>query len=941
MSNKVLIVSDIHIHAYPNRNPSNDYRLYQGSRKVPENIIKVAKNTGCDYLILAGDVAEKCIMRPYVEAEIKYFLDRLMSYFKEGWIIWGNHDLDNKSADQSITDSSLYLMLPTNLHYAHQTQTILGNTTIAFNNWQPEFNLEWIKNKVDLLVTHARINYTGNANFQSQELDETKFDLAICGDIHSAGQVGKYVSIGVPQRCKMGDSEDATGVIFDCDNKTWEWVDLDPDKNLMKFTYTTELDKEGWVEDENTWYVYKPDAILQDNLNVSISPWQQIETMVNETIEKTGMAGVHGEVLKNITNLEANEVDFNFQLVSFHCENWRSIDNLTINFDNYDKILIKGANGSGKTSLLSAIKYAFVDVKDTVGLTSLKPFIQFGAKKCLTEIEFMYQGNKYKISRGSDSKDCGLIINDIPQKYADKNSFEKDVRERFPFIKYIDAFFFDSEHHQFIGGTSQERITEIVSKFLKLDRLDTFNQTSRSMLEYFKTESSDLLVKQNEINKVISFIDDKMSTITLPNTPKQELQNLLKQGNDILEGNRLWLEYKGKQETFNNQINFYQSQKANIESKISQFKDRNLINNEISNLQTANSDLQNKMSNLSSAGIELQHKNKEITDLRNEGNKIWLEAQSIKIGAKCPTCGQVISTPEALINHKNDLLKKVEELKPKIAELENQKKELEIKANSASQEYNIYSQCASQNNSKIAALMSELKEQDSILSQLNSINNNINTCQNNLNNLRAVPEVILPENFMDSMSTLQQQLSVWAMWESNMNDKIQKQTELNDVEFQLNKFLDIIKQLEDYSKLTGPTGIIYENIMNNLKDKFSDNLVRYVVIRKGTGNREHLSLRPEYFNNGNWIPYDVCSSGQKTVLDVHFMSKIISGLGLLVFDEFLKALDPQNHDICIDMIKDMNIYCTIISSHMESIAVFNNKVCEVSINNGVSNFNIN
>lgn len=941
MENKVLIVSDIHIHAYPNRNPSNDYRLYQGSRLVPENIVKVAKSRGCDYIILAGDVAEKCIMRPYVEAEIKYFLDYLMSYFKEGWIIWGNHDLDNKSADQSITDSSLYLMLPSNLHYAHQTQTIIGNTTIAFNNWQPEFDLTWMKNKVDLLITHARINYTGNANFQSQELEESKFDLAICGDIHSAGQVGKYVSIGVPQRCKMGDSEDSTGVIFDCNNKTWEWVDLDPDKKLMKFAYTTDLNKEGWKEEENTWYVYKPDTILPTDMNVAISPWQQIESMVNETIEKTGMSGVHGEVLKNITNLEANEVDFNFQLVSFHCENWRSIENLTINFDNYDKILIKGANGSGKTSLLSAIKYAFVDVKDTVGLTSLKPFIQFGAKKCLTEVEFLYQGNKYKISRGSDSKDCGLIINEVPQKYSDKNSFEKDVRERFPFIKYIDAFFFDSEHHQFIGGTSQERITEIVSKFLKLDRLDTFNQTSRSMLDYFKTESSGLLVKQNEIQKVINFIDEKIGSITLPNSSKEEIQNLIKEGSDILESNRKWVEYKGKLESFNSQINFYITQKNSVEAKIGQFRNKDLINNEITNLQHTNTEFQKKMSSLSSANLELQHKSKEIADLRAEGNKYWLEAQSIKVGAKCPTCGQVISTSEALINHKNDLLKKVEELKPRIAELENQKKELEIKAYNSQQEYNTYNQCISQNNSKIAALMSELKEQSDIFNQLNTIENSINSCKSNISNLQAVPEVILPDNFMESMSALQQQLSIWTMWEKNLNDKVQKQNELNEVNVQLNKYLDIIKQLENYTKLTGPTGIIYENIMNNLKDKFSDNLVRYVVIRKGTGNREHLSLRPEFFNNGNWIPYDACSSGQKTVLDVHFMSKIISGLGLLVFDEFLKALDPQNHDICIDMIKDMNIYCTIISSHMESIAVFNNKVCEVSINNGISKFDIN
>lgn len=933
MSNKVLLVSDVHIHAYPNRNPSNDYRLYQGSRLVPQNIIEAAKMEGCEYLILAGDVAEKCIMRPYVEAEIKYFLDTLMSYFKEGWIIWGNHDQDNKSSNQSITDSSLFLMLPPNLHYAHQSEITLGSTRIAFSNWQPDFDLDWIKNKVDVLVTHARINYTGNANFQSQTLDETKFDLAICGDIHSAGTVGKYVSIGVPQKCKMGDSDDATGVVLDCDTKQWKWTDLNPQKNLMKFVYTDQLDKEGWDQNTLTWSVYKPSAVVQATTGVTISPWEQIETMVNDTISKAGMDSVHSEVLSNIPNLDVNEVDFNFQLTYFHCENWRSIDSLSVYFQPGDKILIKGANGSGKTSLLSALKYAFVDVKDTVGLTSLKPFIQFGTKKCLTEVEFLYQGNKYKITRGSDSKDCGLCINDVQQKYSDKNSFEKDVRERFPFIKYMDAFFFDSEHHQFIGGTSQERITEIVSKFLKLDRLDTFNQTAKSMIDYFKNESAGLVSKKNEITKVLGFINEKLSTMSLPQNSKVTIQGFIEQGNQILEKNRAWLDWKGKVGNYNNQISFYTKQKEDLEGKISQFIDPSILNSEITALQQRNSELQEKIGKISSLRSELQLKMQECTRLKNEGNKIWTEAQGIEIGAQCPTCGQKIETPEAVIKHKNELLKKVEDLKPQVQALENEIAELQARVNNVSEEFTLYNQEISQNTQRISGLMFEIKNQDSIKSQLESTSASLLALEMQKNQLQPVPQQDLPDNFMETMSGLQQQLGIWNLWEETMKDQSEKQNELNQVEVELGKYENILIQLDNYSKLTGPTGIIYEEIMNNLKTKFSDNLVQYTVIRKGTGAREHLSLRPEFFNNGNWVPYDACSSGQKTVLDIHFMSKIVSGLGILVLDEFLKHLDPQNHDICIDIIKDMNISCTMLSSHMESVAAFNNKTYKLSLNN--------
>ena len=49
-------------------------------------------------------------------------------------------------------------------------------------------------------------------------------------------------------------------------------------------------------------------------------------------------------------------------------------------------------------------------------------------------------------------------------------------------------------------------------------------------------------------------------------------------------------------------------------------------------------------------------------------------------------------------------------------------------------------------------------------------------------------------------------------------------------------------------------------------------------------------------------------------------------------DEFLKHLDPRNHDICIDMISAMNVGCILLSSHMESIASFNNRTFNLSLN---------
>ena len=293
---KILLVSDVHIGSYASRNPTPDYRLYQGSRTVAGNIIKVGKENNCDYIAFAGDVIEKSILRPYVIAEVKYFLDTIMANFKGGWIIYGNHCLDCKSSDQDIKDSVLGVILPPNLKYAHQLIETVDQTTIGFSNFQPVFDLSWIPAKVDVLITHATICYSAGDFIQSQELDESKFDIAFCGDIHKKAAIGKYVSIGIPQKCKMGDSDEFSGVVLDCSNKSWEWVNLNPDDNLMKFAYTADINRHGWHEDTLTWEEYKPslDKSIGNGQIVSVqTAADKVEELFNQYIQANSLLPTH------------------------------------------------------------------------------------------------------------------------------------------------------------------------------------------------------------------------------------------------------------------------------------------------------------------------------------------------------------------------------------------------------------------------------------------------------------------------------------------------------------------------------------------------------------------------------------------------------------------------------------------------------------------------
>ena len=938
---KILAVADIHINDYANRNPSNRFRLYQGSRTVAKNIIDAGKREGCDIIVFAGDIVEKCIIRPYVQAEVKLFLDTIMSHFKEGYIIWGNHDLDGKSVDQDISDACLGVMLPSNLHYAHKKTIIVDGKVIGFCNWMPKFDLTWIDGKVDILFTHATICYSKNANegrlFDSQELDESKFDLAICGDIHQKGQIGKYVSIGCAQRCKLSDPEEASGIVVDCSNKTWNWIDLNPSDNLMKFATTDILDEEGWKEDTHTWFVYKQNNSVVDPMtgSIKVNAWEEISSLVDTAIAQTGLGNIHQEVLNNISNIDSGEVDFNFTLLHLHCENWRSIKEIDIDFQDMDKILVLGSNGSGKSSLLSAIKYALCDVGDSVGLSSLKSFTTFGKKDCLTEITFLYQGNTCTIQRGTSK--YGLWVNGEPFKYNSKKLFEKDARERFPFIKYMDAFFFDADKSSFLRSLSPERVTEITSKFLKLNRIDTYNEVARNLYEQVRMQGSEWLSKLNETERLIQYIDEKLNNLTIPTSTKQELINLKQEGVEIQRKNNLWNNYINAHSQLHAQGEFYGNKLRELDNILKSARPKDIIDSEINSLSGQRNLLQQNLVELSNIRTEIEYKERDLQRLKDEGNNYWREAKEIGLGKKCSKCGQIIQTSDALESHKNELLQKVEELKPIVFEKENELANLKKISSESDEKYRQINQELSNIGENITRLIAEKTTLENQILEYNKFSKLLSDVQEKINSLNTVEEVRLPENFMERMAEIEAGILSWETYESTINDKNQRLSEYSHYKSEVDKVSGLLEGYENYIKLTGPTGLIFEEIFNRLSTQFSSNTVKYVVERKGKGRMEHLNLVPNYNNSGNLVPINLCSSGQRTLLDIDYMSKIINRLGLLVLDEFFKNLDNDRLEEVLEILKTMNVGCIMLTSHAESIPAFNNKTYILSLNeNGLS-----
>lgn len=907
---KILAIADIHIHDYPQRNPSEKYRLYQ-TRTVAQNILKAAQAEGCDTLVIAGDVIDKWNPRPYVQAEVKGFLDTLMGYFKVGYLIYGNHDQDNKSVNSDFIDSCLSVMLPGNLYYADKKEVVIDGCRIGFSNWRPEFDLSWIQGKLDVLFTHATISYSPTDSFHSQTLDESKFDLAICGDIHKPGSIGKYVSIGVPQRCKMSDSDVSSAVVYDTETKSYHWVNLNQEDNLMKFSYTNIREREGW-DDQGTWYVYKPDNLSVSGgiRDIKVPAWAEIDNLIGGIIQENGLTEIHNQVIGSIRDIDSKEVDFNFVITRFYCKNWRSIDEAELYFGDLDRVLITGENGAGKSSLLSAIKYAFLENR------SIKDFLQFGSKDCLTEVEFLYQGSSYKIQRGFQGRGgfSKFWIDGEEQKYNSKTDLDEDIHQRFPFIDYMDIYFFDSDHHKLIGGITSERKSEIISKFYKMDKIDAFNEQAQYILEQTQKTTEKWRENIEKNAELLKYINDKLALLVLPEMSPDQLQAKKQSG---LEMQKAWQEYNNWMTT-TAQLQARKKMLGERQFSLSQntFRDRSVVESELSEIKQRVTWLQETWNRL--------------TAIKTEGRRAHSEWQGLSTTRVCPMCGQEIKNTEQLESHRAELEARIRELLKQQASIYEAFAQAGLGKEAV--DYGLAGTIG-EYNTQIAGLMSELSEQTRTETELKNLERDLTQVEQQIQGMGQVPpEIVLPDGFMEEMARIEGDLSVWTQYQSLLQDQTTANNIIASSQLELQKTAAGVAGLQEYIKMTSPTGKIYEEIMTRLAQQFTDNQVKYVVERTTFRKKEHLDLASYYINNGNEVSYQSCSSGQKTILDVNFLSKIVTRMGLLVMDEFLKHLDSKNHDICIEMLKEMNIGLILLSSHMESVPAFNNKSLNLELN---------
>lgn len=317
-------------------------------------------------------------------------------------------------------------------------------------------------------------------------------------------------------------------------------------------------------------------------------------------------------------------------MIELKLKNFKCFENKTFNF-NDEMVLISAPSGSGKTSILSAIKFAL-----------------WGSGKTLTKGEIMH---------GKNSCSVTLTYNDItiqrtkrPNRlvYTKQDEIYEDNEAQI----YINEYFSNQSHNNFLESSSSDK-TEYLEKMAfgkATEIIELMKENTKENIRSINNETNNtegqLSLTKKLLTSVIDDWNNRMSPIVEPQIPVfenlnvsiyEEKNNIEKEIESLKLKNINHSILKSKLETILKQKDDLMNQIQNVQSNITVTKN-NLIN--LNDLSTVSiDDLQKKINKV----------NEEKKILNEKHTKILIEKSNLR----------------NLLNETNTLNQKLTELKTK------------------------------------------------------------------------------------------------------------------------------------------------------------------------------------------------------------------------------------------------------------------------------------
>lgn len=958
---KILITSDIHFDTYPTRTPTQDYRLNQ-SYQVIENLLRISKKEGAEYIFILGDLLEKQNRDSPVHSVVKNCLSKLMTGFRCGYYILGNHDMNartvsSESSENDKINSYIHLYCPDSLIYADRKIIEIDGVSFGFRNYSAAeiLDLSFIeesgRTSVDILCGHSSQNYSdGEPLFPVQNYDESKVKLySFFGHIHQSVWKGNKISVGVPQRAKISDDTPKV-VILDTLSKTWKYVDADPEKKLMDLKETDLGDTDYFDPSQNIYYIVKKKPTENKELLKAISE-TNYDKIFDLEVKAHGLEDIF-RTIKDSTPLESLErLDLDFLISEVRVKNWRTIKDFTLDFKKGDQFLVSGHNGSGKSSLYSALCF---------GLSGkcpgqLKDNIRFGEKDTRVEVDLEFQGSKYTIKRGNSLVE--LWKNGQQMELGNKNQTKDGILRELPFLEAMDLFYYNENNQRILGNSSSQDTAklQILYKILGLNEIDAYNSVAtdlyKSHLKEFTKKHESYLIQEatlEEKKNYLNSLEIKYGGVSGFDVEARvkELKQTLSNYQDLYQQKQEYDQALQKNQRILSEISGTELLLKSLEESLQEHGDQSILEGKKNKLSTELSENQGKLQELLKSQTEYSRLVGSREFIIKEGQRLKQDLDSLEEEIHKPVQCSLYGIQCNLVT---------EDMKRE--KLQTRKEQLESQRNAKLQEYYDVTNKLKELKSdpveveRLSGMVSDLRGQLSeITGKIDGYvrtQNQISSKRTYLESLKTqasecvVKPIELPGDILTRISDLSSEISTLEGYK-----RLQTEYQQCNIKFQEIKkdYLDAKDTLDKYSEfinLTKPSGIIYTKIFEIIMTSFSDTKVRYEVNVTKRGENRYINISSYIKRKTGDVSYSGASQGERCMMDIHFLSNLKVKFGLIILDEFLGNLDQDNHDDALKKMQSLETNLLFVTSHKENLIPFPSRI-EVTMdkNTNESKYNI-
>lgn len=895
---KGIAIGDVHIANRRLHNIANDplFRLHQFPR-VADRIYAYCTENEIEEIWILGDLVDDPVLQPEEAHIVHMFIKRLIETGCKIKFILGNHDVSTKSETDDSANRSLVplLMDYPEIEYMHRKGETIEGVRFEWCNWQPNFSkVDWF-DECDVFLSHINIL---EGRF-GQKLDESRFKMALAGDIHMKCNRGKAYSTGAVIQSNAGDAQDGSFVKFEVKDGdfNWDYVDtIVPGEYDFLRVFREDKLPEDYVEQK--YDVVIPIEVPEETKGMTE---EQVDALFDsdETLE-SALVDEDDEVA-NLVKSCMNSVDADdlalstviFEEVVIH--NFRCIEDRTINLKNLDKLnRITGPIGNGKSSIVSAMDYVFA------GKGSPKSKIRFGAKEMQVTVQYSYRGIVHIVSK-SGQYISKWIRNGIEQEAGSKKELQELYIEDNPWIQAWKIMYRNQHSAGFLVGMNLNDRVKFMSRLLGFEGIF---ETHAILKDKLKAASKEMVRLENEQKVAEAIVQNKESEMD-----DQKIEDVQAEMEQI----------KTQIEKLKADLDAAVAERSDIQAKMTRAKKKTEAVASVEAARTKLEATEKPKTDVSDTEADLALI-KEYNGLKTSSalDRIKTRGEAAREEMnnppnKCKECGNDIDVPDEWLKSKqaklDELFKEYAEVEAEVAKRESMKEDFDaatqrINDSKATQAIAVaYSKAeqALKSAEEFLAEYADVDETQDFDADMNSVTERGKTIQ------------VEQEALQNELGKCDARMSEFSKLDKLITDAESKAQAVVD-------YKPTVDNLERAVFSTSMDGPVLSKTMAAAAQILSDGVIT-VRTTKISAKKVVPDFNVELMTEYGPVPYDELSGGQLAIVDLYLITriaKLIGGFDLLILDEVFKFLDQESIINVLDEFKKSDVNKIVMIAHGSS-----------------------